>query len=237
VRSIKTLIVDDHRLFAEAIRPSLEQLGMEVALAETGREALEMVANELFDIALVDLGLPDMQGIDVGARIVEMRPDTIVLALTAIDDHRFVTPVLEAGFRGYLTKDMRIAGLVSAIKAALEGQVVITGLSNGHANGNGHGNGNAPRNGEHQHVTMIASSLTPREREVLALLAEGAHGGDIAREMSISVNTVRTHVQSILTKLQVHTRLEAATFAVRHNLVRTPAAEPEVRHDSDRRAI
>jgi two-component system, NarL family, nitrate/nitrite response regulator NarL len=226
---IKALIVDDHRLFAEAIRPALEQLGMDVALATTGHEALKIVTKSKVDIALVDLGLPDMRGIDVGARIVEMQPGAIVLALTAIDDQRFVAPVLQAGFSGYLTKGLRIAGLVSAITAALEGQLVTPGLSAGSSG--------ASRTRTQQHIELLASTLTPREREVLAHLAQGESGQEIAREMSISVHTVRTHVQSILAKLQVHSRLEAAMFAVRHDLVPSAPEETDVRRRSNRRAV
>ncbi len=105
---MEALIVDDHRLFAEAIRPSLEERGMHVDLATTGREALETAATSTIGLALVDLGLPDMRGIDVGIRLLEMQPSTTVLALTAIDDNGHVAPVLEAGFRGYLTKGLRI---------------------------------------------------------------------------------------------------------------------------------
>lgn len=226
---IQALIVDDHRLFAEAIRPALEQIGMDVVLATTGHEALEIVSTTQVDLALVDLGLPDMRGIDVGSRIVDLQPGAIVLALTAIDDQRFVAPVLQAGFSGYLTKGLRIAGLVSAITAALEGQLVTPGLSPG--------SGGASRTRSQQHIELLASTLTPREREVLAHLAQGEGGQEIAREMSISVHTVRTHVQSILAKLQVHSRLEAAMFAVRHNLVPSTPEETDVRPRSNRRAV
>ena len=226
---MEALIVDDHRLFAEAIRPSLEERGMHVELATTGREALETAATSTIGLALVDLGLPDMRGIDVGIRLLEMQPSTTVLALTAIDDNGHVAPVLEAGFRGYLTKGLRIPGLLSAIDAALAGQVVTPGLTSSF--------GAAARSRSERHIELLASTLTPREREVLALLADGASGSDIARVMSISVNTVRTHVQSILTKLQVHSRLEAATFAVRHDLV-PGAREGADRQDrSGRRAV
>ena len=227
--SINALIVDDHRLFAEAIMPSLEQLGMDVTLATTGQEALDVVATSKIDLALVDLGLPDMKGIDVGARIVDMQPEATVLALTAIDDQRFVAPVLQAGFSGYLTKGLRITGLVSAITAALEGQLVTPGLSTGSSG--------ASRTRTQQHVELLASTLTPREREVLAHLAQGETGQEIARGMSISVHTVRTHVQSILAKLQVHSRLEAAMFAVRHDLVPSSPEEPDARPRSNRRAV
>ncbi len=170
-----------------------------------------------------------MKGIDVGARIVELQPQAIVLALTAIDDQRFVAPVLQAGFSGYLTKGLRIAGLVSAITAALEGQLVTPGLSTG--------SGGASRTRTQQHVELLASTLTPREREVLAHLADGENGQEIAREMSISVHTVRTHVQSILAKLQVHSRLEAAMFAVRHDLVPRTPDETDAPPRADRRAV
>jgi two-component system, NarL family, nitrate/nitrite response regulator NarL len=226
---MEALIVDDHRLFAEAIRPSLEDRGMHVTVVTTGREALETAGTSTIGLALVDLGLPDMRGIDVGTRILEMQPSTTVLALTAIDDDRHVAPVLQAGFRGYLTKNLRIPGLLSAIDAAVSGQVVTPGLTSSF--------GTAARSRSERHVELLASTLTPREREVLALLADGASGSDIALEMSISVNTVRTHVQSILTKLQVHSRLEAATFAIRHDLVPGSREGADGEGRSSRRAV
>ncbi len=137
--------------------------------------------------------------------------------------------MLQAGFSGYLTKGLRITGLVSAITAALEGQLVTPGLSTG-SNG-------ASRTRTQQHVELLASTLTAREREVLAHLAQGETGQEIARGMSISVHTVRTHVQSILAKLQVHSRLEAAMFAVRHDLVPSSPEEPDARPRSNRRAV
>jgi two-component system nitrate/nitrite response regulator NarL len=173
------------------------------------------------DVALVDLGLPDMRGEEVGSRLLGIRPETVVIALTAMDDERKAKDLIAGGFRGYLTKDLRVAMLSRAIRSAMEGETVALSRP--------------PRRPEpsatspDRLVELLVSTLTPRERQVLELLARGSSGKDIAREMAISVNTVRTHVQSILTKLQVHSRLEAAAFAVRHGLFEDPASIDDAR--------
>jgi two-component system nitrate/nitrite response regulator NarL len=217
---IDALIVEDHRLFAEAIRPTLERLGMDVAIATSGREAIEQAMLRPVDVALVDLGLPDMGGEEVGSRLLEIRQATVVVALTATDDDPTVKRVIASGFRAYLTKDLRISALARALRSVLAGETVtLTRPPRPRAR---------PVAPADRFVELLSSSLTPRERQVLQMLARGNGGKDIARELAISVNTVRTHVQSILTKLQVHSRLEAAAFAVRHGLVdRATANDPD----------
>ena len=212
--------MEDHRLFAEAIRPTLEGLGMDVAIATSGREAIEQAMRRSIDVALVDLGLPDMGGEEVGSRLLEIRRTTVVVALTATDDDVTVRRTISSGFRAYLTKDLRLSALSRALRSALAGETVTLPRAPRPRVRSG-----GPSDG---FVELLSSSLTPREREVLQMLARGNRGKDIARELAISVNTVRTHVQSILTKLQVHSRLEAAAFAVRHGLVdRAPAIGPD----------
>lgn len=208
--TIRILIVDDHKLFAEAIRVALQNVGMAViAVVERGSEALEAVTGARPDIILMDIGLPDESGLVVGRRILEHDPDAKIIAVTALADRSIADEALHAGFVGYLTKDTPVRQFVSALRSALEGHTVLPlGLSGG---------GRVAR--QEEEVTLLASQLTPREREVLALLARGANGRVASAALGISQNTVRTHVQSILTKLQVHSRLEAATFAVRHRLV------------------
>ena len=187
---------------------------MDVTIVTTGLAAVEVAVRRPIELALVDLGLPDMHGEEVGSRLLAIRPETVVIALTAMDDERKARDLIAGGFRGYLTKDLRVAALSRAIRSAIAGEPVALSRS--------------PRRHDpsaespDRHVELLVSTLTPRERQVLALLARGSGGKDIAREMAISGNTVRTHVQSILTKLQVHSRLEAATFAVRHGLVENP---------------
>jgi two-component system nitrate/nitrite response regulator NarL len=213
--------VDDHRLFADAVRPTLEELAMDVSTATSGAEAIEAVTAEPYDLVLLDLGLPDEGGVSVGRKILEARPHTVLVAVTAIDDPRAVKEALDAGFRGYVTKDVRIQRFVAAIRAALEGEVVVPRRTATAVTGT--------RSAEERHAELLARQLTRREEEVLALLVEGARGEEIGRRLSISSHTVRTHVQSILTKLQVHSRLEAATFAVRHGIVSPPNREGTAR--------
>jgi two-component system nitrate/nitrite response regulator NarL len=213
---IRVLIVDDHALFSDAIQPLLRSMGMDIiGVAASGEEALEVCRRERPELALVDLGLPDMGGIAVGRRILEEQPQTIVLAVTGLRDPATVKEALRAGFHGYVTKDTPLSQFATAIQAALEGQIVVPKRT-------------APnpvessRTPEERDAALMARQLTPRELEVLALLVGGGDNAQIARALHLSSNTVRTHVQSILTKLQVRSRLQAAAFAVRHQVVEVP---------------
>ncbi|HEY3210940.1 MAG TPA: response regulator transcription factor [Actinomycetota bacterium] len=211
----RVLIVDDHRLFSEVIRSTLESMGMEVlGAATTGSEGLDVARRERPDVVLVDIGLPDESGLAVGKKILEEMPETKLVAVTSLIDPRAVAEAVRLGFRGYVTKDTPVNQFVSSIRAVLDGNVIMPKQLAKAAAGD--------RSPEEQHAAMLVKQLTDRERQVLQLLAEGSSGVQIAARLSISPNTVRTHVQSILTKLQVHSRLEAAAFAVRHGLIRTP---------------
>jgi len=200
-------------LFAEAIRSALNDAGMDaVAVVTSGRAALAYLEDDRPDVILLDLGLPDRSGLAVGREILEAWPDAKLMVLTALDDPKAVEEASRAGFRGYLTKDTPVSRFVSSIEAIVAGQEVFP-----------HRFAQAVRRpGSSDSVWLLISQLTPREREVLGLLVEGADGRTIAERLGISRNTVRTHVQSILTKLQVHSRLEAATLAVRHRVVPVP---------------
>lgn len=200
-------------LFAEAIRVAIEDLGLSVVrVATTGQDAIAEVERAMPDVILMDIGLPDQSGLVAGRTILERHPDAKIIALTALSDRATVDEALRIGFVGYLTKDTPVARFVNAIRSAMDGHLVLPQrLSPARR-----------RSQAEEEVALLASQLTPREREVLALLVQGADGRRAASALGISLNTVRTHVQSILTKLQVHSRLEAATFAVRHGIVRVP---------------
>jgi len=209
VAAIRVLIVDDHALFVDALRPTLVRLGFdEIDHATRGDAVLEAVTAASPTLALVDLGLPDRSGLSVGHDILEACPETKVVVLTALNDQRTVLRAIQAGFHGYLTKDTPVSSFTSAIRSVLDGQPVFP---------NGSRNGRS-RDGAEREARMLAEQLTAREREVLSLLVQGLGGDRLSRRLGVSPNTVRTHVQSILTKLQVHSRLEAATFAVRHGV-------------------
>jgi two-component system nitrate/nitrite response regulator NarL len=209
------LIVDDHRLFAEAIQLTLRGLGMDVVdVVTTAQAAVEAVEATDPELILIDVGLPDRSGIETGAQILQDHPHIKVVALTALSEPGAVREAIAAGFSGYLTKDTQAEAFVHALQGVMDGQIVVPqrlGRSAVTANGS---------NGSGGNEGLLARQLTVRELEVLELLAQGAASSEIARRLGVSPNTVRTHVQGILTKLQVHSRLEAAAFAVRHQLVR-----------------
>jgi two-component system nitrate/nitrite response regulator NarL len=163
------------------------------------------------DLALVDIGLPDRSGIAVGRDLLERWPGMTVVVVTALDDGHLVREALRVGFAGYLTKDTASGQFVRSLQSILDGQLVVPRKLANAANG---------AHGDDEAVRKTVSRLTEREREVLRLLADGASSEAIAEAFSITVNTARTHIQNVLTKLQVHSRLEAATFAVRHGLAR-----------------
>lgn len=200
-------------LFADAIAAAMGDDGLDVAgSARDGAGAIEFLERESVDVVLMDIGLPDRSGLAVAREILERWPDTKVLAVTALDDPRAADDAMRMGFAGYVTKDTSVERFTASVRAVMEGQVVLPRrlVSGGRQVDVSDG------------FALLVDQLTPREHEVLALLVQGADGGEIARRLGISRNTVRTHVQSILTKLQVHSRLEAATLAVRHRLVPIP---------------
>ncbi len=214
---MKVMIVDDHVLFAEAIQMAMADEDFElVGIVNDPAEVEDRLRDpeRRPDVILMDVGLPGESGLQVGARVVKEYPEVRVLALTALNDPKILEEAMRVGFSGFLTKDTHISRLVAAIHLVAEGEVVIPKkLARGMGNGFG---GTKDRN-----AALLASQLTDRELEVLELLVEGASSEIIANRINVSRNTVRTHVQSILGKLGVHSRLEAAAFAVRHGLVAT----------------
>ena len=205
-------MVNDDRLLAEAVRDMLTGEGMEVSVvSEAADDALETARSLSPDLVLIDPAFGGA-GIGLGRAILRELPRTRVLALTHARQGPTVDAVLDAGFHGCISTRVSLRQFVEAIRAASSGKVVVP---SSHATGNGH-----PKTAD-----LLANQLSPRERELLALLVEGASSGQIAERLSLSPNTVRTHIQSILTKLQVHSRLEAASFAFRHGIVKVLDAE------------
>ena len=212
---VTALIVDRHTMFAQAIRSTLEGYGFRVVVVcRNGADGLRALRRERPDVVLLDIQMDD-DGFDVGRQMLEERPESKIIILTKLDEPRVVKDALRVGFHAFLTKETPVADFVDAIFATLEGQTLVPE----------HSAASVPTipAARDQRIALIAGQLTPREREVLELLVHGVGGHEISRRLGISPNTVRTHVQSILTKLQVHSRLEAATFAVWNGIVRRPA--------------
>jgi two-component system, NarL family, nitrate/nitrite response regulator NarL len=209
---IRVLIVDDHTLFADAIRSTLADVGMQiVGVAGTGREAVRIAKRERPDVALVDVHLPDENGLVVGQAIMGAGLGTKIIVVTAANDRATAAEALRMGW-GFVVKDTPLSAFVGCIDAAINGQPV---LSRRRASSRARSTVAGPD-------ALLVDQLTPRELEVLSLLVQGVTGDAIAKRLGISRNTTRTHIQSILTKLQVHSRLEAAAFAVRTGIVKVP---------------
>jgi DNA-binding NarL/FixJ family response regulator len=221
---IRVLIVDDLVLFAEAVQMALRGKGIrDITILTDPQDVMSVLTDERRrpDVVLMDLGLPGESGLVLGARIVRRFPQIKVLALTGLSDPQLLREAMRMGFSGFLTKDTQVSRLVSSIRTVAEGEVVIPqALAKTVAGEVNQGHPDAQSEMDEE-AALLASQLTEREREVISLLAEGAASPQIAERMHISRHTVRTHVGSVLGKLGVHSRLEAAAFAVRNGLVKT----------------
>ena len=211
---MKVLIVNENTLVSQAMRAILESHDFEVSLSaytlQARGEQPGTPASGRPDVALVDIRVPDSGGIEAGRRIIRDHPLAKVLALTAQEDAGAFAAASQAGFHGWVLKDGSVSQLVGSIRGVLEGRVALPPRSTQRP-----GKVQSPAERD---AALLAQHLTRREREVLSLLVEGESSQSISHSLSLSPHTVRTHIQNILTKLQVHSRFEAASFAVRFEL-------------------
>jgi two-component system nitrate/nitrite response regulator NarL len=208
----RVMIVNAHRLFAEAISLTLQSQGLHVlGVATSSDDALSWTGSHSPDVVLLDAAMSDGYALELGRRIIAAVPDTKIVLLGTSNNSESVRDAMRAGFHGYVTKDTQLSDLVVAIEAAMAGNMMVPHNLASAAAG--------ARTPEQRDAVMLAKHLTTREKDILRLLTQGRSGEEIAQHLSISRNTVRTHIQNILTKLQVHSRLEAAAFAVTHRLV------------------
>jgi DNA-binding NarL/FixJ family response regulator len=205
---IRTLIADDHKVVRVGLRgfleldPALEVVGE----AANGEEAVAMALRLEPDVVLMDLLMPVMDGIEATREIRRQRPGVEVVALTSVLEDASVTGAIKAGAIGYLLKTTEADELCEAIKAAAAGQVQLAPEA-------------AARLMREVRTPASREALTQRETEVLRLVARGRANKQIARELFIEEATVRSHVHSILSKLNVQSRTQAALYAVRAGLV------------------
>jgi len=219
-RRIRVLFVEDHQLLADALaallgrEPDIEVVG----IARTVAEAREL-ARERLDVVLMDYHLPDGTGADATRSIKARWPAARVVMVTALTDDETVLESIQAGADGYITKDRAADDLVQAVRAAHAGETllprsVIVEIARRVAA--------AREQGEER---RMIEPLTPRELEVLRSLTEGLSTPEICDRLFIAPNTLRTHVQNIMGKLRVHSKLEAVAFALRYRLVEPPRPE------------
>ena len=212
---IHLLVVADQPIFTEGIISALTERGCEViGRATSGTEAIEKARTEPPDVVLLDTALSDQEAVSVGRAIMEASPDTKVMAFVDSQDIAIQRRAVEAGFHGVLTKDFSGGRLVGSVLLIAAGQVVIPQETRAVLN--------LPER-EPDAPEAIAARLTEREREILSMLASGMTTGQIAQALTLSPNTVRSHIQNIRAKLEVRSRLDAVLFAIRHGLVKSPA--------------
>jgi NarL family two-component system response regulator LiaR len=207
--TIRVLIVDDHPMVRKGLSLFLRAFDdLELAgEAENGADAIQRCGELMPDVVLMDLVMPDMDGIDAIRNICQKRPQVKVIALTSFKEGTRIKNALEAGAIGYLTKDISAEELAWAIRSANSGRATLSA------------DATQALVQDTQQPPAPGSDLTEREREVLALLVEGLTNSQIAGKLGVSPSTIKSHVSNILSKLGVSSRTEAVTLAFRHNLV------------------
>jgi two-component system, NarL family, nitrate/nitrite response regulator NarL len=204
---LRVLIVGADALFVDALTPKLEGLGMVIFQPGSTRGGSGRRHHEP-DVVLVDA---DGDHGETVRTLSHAMPNAKRVLMSATLDQSGVRTAVQQGFRGAVSKDIPLHRFESAIRSVIKGDLVIEVR----APQRGQRDGKDPDN-----ARAVVASLTSRELEILTLLVDGASGPEMARRLSLSPHTVRTHVQNVMTKLQVHSRVEAAAYAVRHLIVR-----------------
>ncbi len=219
-KPIRVLLVDDHQLLTDSLarllaaEPDIDVVGVAGSVAEA-----KQLARERMDVVLMDYRLPDGTGAEATRAIKARWPSARVVMLTAVQDDETVLESIQAGADGYLTKDRAVEDVVATVRSARAGETllprsVIIGIAQRVATAR-----------DRQPDRPAIDPLTARELEVLRALTEGLATPDICEQLFISRNTLRTHVQNIMTKLHVHSKLEAVTVGLRHRIIDPPRAD------------
>ena len=212
---VRILLADAHSLFREALSAALagEPDLTVVAEARDGLEAVSEAARSNPEVAVLDADLPNCDGVRATRLIRDRVPECRVLVLAADEDQESLADAVHAGANAYLTKASPLTDLVEAIRSVHRGDTLVPAQMLG-----GLLDRLMRRRREQDEALRRISRLTPREKEVLTLLAEGGDNDSIAQTLVISPQTARTHIQNVLVKLGVHSRLEAAALAIQNGL-------------------
>jgi DNA-binding NarL/FixJ family response regulator len=211
--NVTMVIIDDHLMFAESLSRLLsedEQITV-LGAAASASEGLDLVDQLDPDVVLVDFQLPDRTGVEVATEVKARSPRTMVVMLTASTDDRVLLAAIDAGCSGFLTKDRAASEVAEAVRAAAAGEALISPAQLARL---------LPKLSRTHRA--VGADLTDRERELLQHLAHGQTNKVIAAELHLSVNTIRNYVQSVLTKLNAHSKLEAVSTAVREGIIDYP---------------
>lgn len=214
--TVRLLLVDDHEVVRSGLRMLLDnEQDMEiVGEVGTAAEAVHAAAGLKPDVILMDIGLPDMSGIEAAQRILKSQPGAAIVALTIHEDKEYFFRMLEAGAIGYVPKRAAPDELLTAIRAAAEGEVYLypslaTLLVKDYV-----------EHGAEAREERMLDGLTERELEVLSHVADGASNGEIGELLAISPKTVARHRENIMRKLNLHSRTELVKYAIRKGIIR-----------------
>ena len=205
---MKILLVDDHQMVRLGLKSYLELQEdiAEVSEAVNGKEGVEKALASRPDVIIMDIVMPEMNGIEATLAILKEWPEAKILILTSYLDNEKIYPVLDAGAHGYMLKTSSAEEILRAVKKVAKGEFAIeTEVSK--------------KVEYHRNHIELQEDLTARERDILGLLAKGYENQRIADELFISLKTVKTHVSNILSKLEVSDRTQAVVYAFQHHLV------------------
>ncbi len=207
---IRVLLADDHKILRQGVQMLIDaQVDMEVVgEAKTGREAIEAARTLQPDVVVMDISMPDLNGIEGTRQICDELTGTKVLALSMHKDSVYVREILRAGARGYLVKDSEDDDLVRAIRSVHRGEAFLSPAIS-----------DAVLSDYRRHVSNPVDLLTSREREVLTMVAEGKTNKEIAGVLNLSVYTVESHRGSVMEKLNLHNSGDMVRFAIRNGLI------------------
>jgi len=212
---VRVLVVDDQQLIRDGIASMLDvQTGISVAgTAKNGQDAIEQAMKLTPDVILMDIHMPVMDGISATENLRRELPGSQVVMLTTFDDDEYIIRSLQAGACGYLLKDIPVHDLAQAVKLAHAGVYQLAPEIAGKLVGN------LKMRDKSKTIESSTYDLTKRELEVLSLIATGATNREIAEKLFVSEGTVKNHVSNILNRLGLRDRMQAAIFAIEHNLV------------------
>lgn len=215
MKKIRILLADDHTVMRAGLRALLERQPNFEVVAETedGLQAVELASQLVPDVAVIDIGMPNLNGIEATRRMLSKEPAISVVILSMHSDEAYVMRALQAGARGYLLKDSAVTDVIRAVESVLQGKSYFSPKIS--------------RILAEDYVRILKQKgaedtyelLTPREREILQLLAEGRSNKEVATRLEISVYTAETHRRRILQKLNLHNSAELVLYAVRKGII------------------
>jgi two-component system response regulator NreC len=215
MKNVRILLADDHTVMRAGLRALLERQPNLVVVgeAENGRQTVELASSHAPDVVVMDIAMPNLNGVEATRRMVSKQPSISVVILSMYSDESYVMRALEAGARAYLLKDSTVTDLIRAIEAVSQGKSFFSPKIS--------------RILAEEYVRALKQKgladsyelLTPREREILQLLAEGKTNKEVATSLNISVYTAETHRGNILQKLNLHSTAELVLYAVRKGII------------------